>query len=133
MKFYKAAQGKGVKPIFGADLWVAEGTEVYVVTILAMNEVGYFNLIHIISQGFIEGQQLGKPIVQRAWLEAVNEGLIVLLGKHSHIGALLLGSDSSLAIPALNHWLSVFPDRLYLELQRTSAKVMKLLFMRRLI
>jgi DNA polymerase-3 subunit alpha len=122
VKFYKAAQGKGVKPIFGADLWVAEGTEVYVVTILAMNEVGYFNLIHIISQGFIEGQQLGKPIVQRAWLEAVNEGLIVLLGKHSHIGALLLGSDSSLAIPALNHWLSVFPDRLYLELQRTSRQ-----------
>ena len=120
VKFYKAAQGKGVKPIFGADLWVAEGAEVYLVTVLAMNETGYFNLIHIVSKGFIDGQQLGKPIVQRAWLEAVNEGLIVLLGKHSHIGALLLGSDSSLAIPVLNHWLAAFPDRLYLELQRTS-------------
>ncbi len=120
VKFYKAAQSKGVKPIFGADLWVAEGAEVYLVTVLAMNETGYFNLIHIVSKGFIDGQQLGKPIVQRAWLEAVNDGLIVLLGKHSHIGALLLGSDSSLAIPVLNHWLAAFPDRLYLELQRTS-------------
>ncbi len=120
VKFYKAAQSKGVKPIFGADLWVAEGEDIYLVTVLAMNEKGYFNLIQVISRGFIEGQQLGKPIIQRAWLEAANDGLIVLLGKNSHIGALLLGSDSSLAIPALNHWLSVFPERLYLELQRTS-------------
>ena len=121
VKFYKAAQGKGVKPIFGADLWVAEaGGGCYLATALAMNEKGYFNLIDVISRSFIAGQRDGKAIVERAWLDECNDGLIVLLGKHSQIGALLLGADSTLAIPALQNWLQVFPDRLYLELQRTS-------------
>jgi len=121
VKFYKAAQGKGVKPIFGADLWVVEeGGGCYIVTVFAMNEKGYFNLIELISQSFIKGQELGKATVQRAWLSQYNEGLIVLLGKHSQLGALLLGADSTLAVPALQQWLQDFPDRLYLELQRTS-------------
>jgi DNA polymerase-3 subunit alpha len=39
VKFYKAAQGKGVKPIFGADLRVIEeGGGCYIVTVFAMNE-----------------------------------------------------------------------------------------------
>ena len=121
VKFYKAAQAKGVKPIFGADLWVAEDNgQHYIVTALAMNEKGYFNLIEVISQSFIAGQTLGKAVVQRQWLNDNHDGLIVLLGKNSQLGALLLGADSSLAVPALKQWMQVFNDCVYLELQRTS-------------
>ncbi|HNA22360.1 MAG TPA: DNA polymerase III subunit alpha, partial [Agitococcus sp.] len=73
----------------------------------------------VISQSFIQGQQLGKAIVQREWLEQNNAGLIVLLGKQSYVGSLLLGADASSAIPVLQQWQSIFNDRLYLELQRT--------------
>jgi DNA polymerase-3 subunit alpha len=67
VKFYKSAQGKGVKPIFGADLWIQEGDQVFVVTVFAMNDVGYQSLIRVISRSFVEGQRDGKAIVQRAW------------------------------------------------------------------
>jgi DNA polymerase-3 subunit alpha len=74
----------------------------------------------MISQSFIAGQTLGKAVVQRQWLNDNHDGLIVLLGKNSQLGALLLGADSSLAVPALKQWMQVFNDCVYLELQRTS-------------
>jgi DNA polymerase-3 subunit alpha len=52
-------------------------------------------------------------------LEELNAGLILLLGKHSNIGHNLLGSDPTLTVAALQAWMTVFPDRAYLELQRT--------------
>ncbi len=119
VKFYKSAQGKGVKPVFGADLYIQDGDALFIVTVFAMNDEGYQSLIRVISRSFVEGQRDGKAIVQRDWLEALNGGLILLLGKHSNIGQTLLGADDSLATPALQRWMTVFPDRTYLELQRT--------------
>ncbi|HEX4869557.1 MAG TPA: DNA polymerase III subunit alpha, partial [Moraxellaceae bacterium] len=119
VKFYKAAQGKGVKPVFGADLVVLEGEERQDVTVLVMNEQGYRNLIEVISRSYIEGQQLGEALAQRGWLEQHAEGLIVLLGKASDVGRALLGSDPQQAAPLLSRWLDFFPRRCYLELTRT--------------
>ena len=120
VKFYKAAQGKGIKPVFGADLYIQDGDQTYTVTVLAMNDHGYQSLIKVISRSFVEGQRDGKAIVQRPWLEELHTGLILLLGKHSNIGQTLLGADATLSVPALQAWMEVFPDRTYLELQRTS-------------
>ncbi|HEX5361709.1 MAG TPA: DNA polymerase III subunit alpha [Fluviicoccus sp.] len=119
VKFYKSAQGKGIKPVFGADLYIQDGDQPFVVTVFAMNGDGYQSLIRVISRSFVEGQRDGKAIVQRAWLEELNGGLILMLGKHSNIGLTLLGSDPTLSVPALQAWMSIFPDRTYLELQRT--------------
>jgi DNA polymerase-3 subunit alpha len=120
VKFYKAAQGAGIKPIFGADLWMRDGEELFDITLLVMNDTGYKNLIQLLSRSFIAGQEQGKPIAAAAWVREHNAGLILLLGKKSDIGNLLLGADSSLAEIRLREWMQVFPDRVYLELQRTS-------------
>jgi len=98
VKFYKSAQGKGIKPVFGADLVIREGDELGEVTVLVMNETGYSNLIRVISRAYIEGQELGEPQVQRRWLEEGCEGLIVLLGRRSDVGMALLGADAQQAI-----------------------------------
>ncbi|MDF3031481.1 MAG: polymerase subunit alpha [Moraxellaceae bacterium] len=119
VKFYKAAQGKGLKPVFGADLVVCEDDERFDVTVLVMNETGYRNLIQIISRGYIEGQQLGEALAQRAWLTQHGEGLIFLLGKCSDVGRTLLGADAQQARPVLSWWMKSFPQRVYLELTRT--------------
>ena len=43
LNFYKAAQGKGIKADFGADLWVAEDNgNHYFVTVLAMKRKRLF-------------------------------------------------------------------------------------------
>ncbi|MDF2447408.1 MAG: polymerase subunit alpha [Moraxellaceae bacterium] len=119
VKFYKAAQGKGLKPVFGADLVIAEGEERCEVTALVMNEAGYRNLIQVISRSYIEGQQLGEALAQRAWIEQHSEGIILLLGRHSDVGRSLIGADAQLARPCLSRWMQRFPQRVYLELTRT--------------
>ncbi|MES2916981.1 MAG: DNA polymerase III subunit alpha [Pseudomonadota bacterium] len=120
VKFYKAAQGKGIKPVFGVDLVLAEGEERQYVTVLVMNEAGYRNLIQVVSRAYIEGQQLGEALAQRSWLEQQAEGLIVLLGRHSDVGHALLGNDVAQATPLLQRWMSAFSQRCYLEITRTN-------------
>ena len=51
VKFYKAAMGGGIKPICGADIWLASGDEdgpLSRMTLLAMNAVGYRNLTELV-------------------------------------------------------------------------------------
>jgi DNA polymerase-3 subunit alpha len=119
VKFYKAAQGRGVKPVFGADLVFTEGEEHFDVTALVMNEAGYRNLIQIISRGYIEGQELGEALARREWLAQHGDGLIFLLGRSSDIGRALLGADAQQARPRLAEWMRKFPQRVYLEITRT--------------
>ena len=77
VKFYKAAQGAGVKPICGADLQVlspvADGTP-FSVTLLVTDQHGYRNLTRLISRAFPEGQHPGQPFVQRQWRSEAGEG-----------------------------------------------------------
>ena len=122
VKFYKAAQGKGIKPVFGADVVVRDGESLSQVTALVMNDGGYKNLIALISQAFVEGQEQGRPVVQRRWINARHDGLIFLLGRGSDVGLALLGSDASQADRLLRSWLALCPSRVYLELIRTSRE-----------
>ena len=82
IKFYKAAQGAGIKPIIGSDFWVAssdsEGKPT-LLTLFAMNNTGYKNIIELISRGWRQGQQQGVAYVQREWISEFSEGVIALL------------------------------------------------------
>ena len=52
IKFYKAAQGAGLKPIAGSDFLVANADpdgKPTLITLLAMNNKGYKNIIELIS------------------------------------------------------------------------------------
>ncbi|MEZ5528540.1 MAG: DNA polymerase III subunit alpha [Porticoccaceae bacterium] len=122
VKFFKAAQGAGIKPICGSDMQVASAEpdgSPYQVTLLVMNQQGYRNLTRLISRAYQEGQHQGRPFVQRQWIEEAAEGLIVLLGRFSDTGFALQGSKMEQARGMLEAWQAVFPDRCYLELTRT--------------
>ena len=123
IKFYQAAIKVGVKPILGAECWV-ENTQLpeqpFRFVLLCQNQRGYSNLIQLISRSYIEGQQTDKPVLQRSWLSAHSTaGLIVLSGgREGDIGQALLKDKRPLAKQCLEAWLSLFPNRFYLELQR---------------
>ncbi len=119
VKFYKGAQGKGIKPVFGADLVLRDGDARHEITALVMNETGYRNLIAVISRAYVDGQSLGEVLIEREWLEQAGEGLLLLLGKRSDIAAALLGADAQQTKPLLARWMQKFPQRIYLELTRT--------------
>ncbi|MFC2970875.1 DNA polymerase III subunit alpha [Azotobacter bryophylli] len=123
VKFYKTANGAGIKPICGADLWLASREEdgpLSRVTLLVMDAEGYRNLTELVSRGWTEGQHNGLVIIQRDWVKEAADGLILLNGKEGDVGQALLNGDQSQAQALLEEWQAVFPDRLYLEVQRTN-------------
>ncbi len=123
IKFYKAVQGKGIKPIVGSDLWVCDGednSQPALLCVLAINHIGYRHLTQLISRAYQHGQSQGRAIVQRAWLSELNDGLIVLSGgRHGDVGLSLLHGHPEQARELLQCWMRDFPGRFYLEVQRT--------------
>nr|WP_290695879.1 DNA polymerase III subunit alpha [Halomonas sp. UBA3074] len=123
VKFYKAAQGAGLKPIIGSDLWLQnphDESHPYRLTLLAMNDVGYRNLTELISKGWTHGQRQGRAILDKQWVLEQSEGLIALSGaREGEIGRHLLSDHEREARQLLEEWQVAFPDRFYLELVRT--------------
>ena len=126
IKFQKAATGAGIKPIFGSDLLVRDDDDpdqTSVLCLLAQNQTGYRNLTELMSRAYLEGQYLGRAYVKRSWVEEASEGLIALSGgREGDVGQLLLGGKADVAATSLARWLGVFPDRFYIELQRTGRQ-----------
>ncbi|GHE22332.1 DNA polymerase III subunit alpha [Halomonas urumqiensis] len=123
VKFYKGAEGAGLKPIIGSDLWLRnphdEGHP-YRVTLLAMNGEGYRNLTELISRGWMEGQHQGRALLERDWVLGQSDGLIALSGgRDGDIGRHLLSDHPDQARALLDEWNAAFPGRFYLELIRT--------------
>ena len=86
--FYKAAKAAGIKPIMGCEVYVApksrfdreagsQEDRYYHLVLLAENNVGYANLMKIVSKGFVEGFYY-KPRVDLELLEKYHQGLIAL-------------------------------------------------------
>jgi DNA polymerase-3 subunit alpha len=123
VKFYKAAMGAGIKPIFGLDLLLADeqGTDtLFHAILLCQNNIGYRNLTKLVSRAYQQGQVLGLPRVQREWIKEFSDGVIMLSGgRDGDVGQALLSGNQELADKRLQEWLETFPDRYYLELQRT--------------
>src|SRR5690606_16033107 len=95
VKFYKAAQSAGVKPICGSDFQVvspvADGQPSQI-TLLVQNNEGYRNLTRLISKAYLEGQVQGKPMLRREWITQHAAGLIALSGgRRGDVGQALLG------------------------------------------
>ncbi len=121
VKFYKAAQGAGIKPICGSDLTIAgDKTDdpQSQVTLLVRNQTGYQNLTRLISRAYLEGQVHGLPCIRRGWLKELGEGLIALCGHKSDIGVALASNRAPLSQHLLKEWMADFPDSVYLELVR---------------
>ncbi len=123
VKFYKAAQNVGVKPILGADVLVVDesgdGAASQLVLLIADN-TGYKNLTALISKAYREGQRQGIPTIRYSWLESHSDGLIVLSGgRQGDIGTALVSGRRTDADRYLSHLMRLFPKRCYIELQRT--------------
>jgi DNA polymerase-3 subunit alpha len=122
VKFYKAAQEAGIKPILGIDLYLhnpVRPAQPYRLTLLCQNQKGFRNLTRLVSRAYLEGQQHGFPALEKKWLSDFTDGLIALSGcKEGDIGQALLNKNVQQAEQLLSEWQNLFPDRFYLELQR---------------
>ena len=123
VKFYKATQANGIKPIVGADILVADDSPEATATqlvLLVMNQTGYQNLTKLVSKAYLEGQRQAVPVINKSWLAQHTEGLIALSGGcMGDIGIALISGRNNDAEALLREYMGLFQDRFYLELQRT--------------
>ena len=126
VKFYKACQSNGIKPILGSEVIIqddAEETGGSQLVLLICNDIGYKNLTELISRAYQEGQKQGTPTVKLEWLEGHSHGLIALSGgRHGEIGMALISGRKSDAENSLARLMRLFPQRFYIELQRTGRQ-----------
>src|SRR5690606_3244241 len=120
VKFQKAAEAAGVKPVAGADLWIAgDGAPSSRLTLLCLDRGGYLSLSRLISRAFLEGHAGDHVAIRPDWLYRDNAGLVAIAGRDSPLGHALAGGRDEQAARVLDEWIAAFPDRLYLELTRT--------------
>ncbi|MCW8407888.1 DNA polymerase III subunit alpha [Legionella sp. PATHC035] len=123
VKHYKSAVDAGIKPIIGSDLPCHDPEQperVSSLVLLCLNSEGYKNLTCLISKAYQEGQYQGQPRVQNQWIKEYSAGLIALSGgRLGDIGQALLANDIALAKTRALYWQNLFPNRFYLEVQRT--------------
>jgi len=120
VKFYKAAEAAGLKPIIGADIGLADGNEAPSrMTLLCRDRSGYLTLSRLLSRAWMEGHRVDGVAVRPQWLREDNAGLFALAGRHSLAGRLAASNRHELAQAWLADWQGTFGDRLHLELTRT--------------
>ena len=126
VKFYKACLGAGVKPIIGADVWLAapeargpSGHPVlHRLRLLCQNEEGYRNLSSLLTSAYLRGQSGHRVALAWTDFQSLHEGLIVILDdqegplawawEHNH-------DDPGTVLDGLH---ALAGDRLYLEISR---------------
>ena len=123
IKFYKAARGKGVQPILGAEIFL-EGLGVDPlalsrVMVLVQSPKGYLNLSELLARAWTQNLVKNNAVVKLAWLQELSEGLILLSGAQAGpVGQALMQGDTSRAAEIALQLASIFTHRFYLELQR---------------
>jgi len=126
VKFYQAAEAAGIKPIVGADVLLRSPEDpdhISRLVLLCQNHQGYLNLCELLSLGYLKGQHHGVPYVRRDWVTAHADGLIALSGaRDGDIGQAILANHPNRARQLAAAWAKAFPERFYVEIQRTARE-----------
>lgn len=128
VEFYTKAKDYGIKAIIGAEMYVchdlhsknntAEDRRRHTIVLLVKNEIGYKNLLKIISIAQLEGFYY-KARTDKALLRQYSEGLIALSGSlQGEVPSELIYGDYDRAKLAALEYQNIFGvDNFYLEIQ----------------
>ncbi len=126
IEFYKTANANSTKPIIGMEAYVAprghkdkdpaQDRQYYHLTLLAMNNIGYQNLMKLSSLANLDGFYY-RPRIDHKLLERYNQGLIVLSGCiGGEVSDALRQDQYQMAKKTAEWYKTVFGDRYYIEL-----------------
>ena len=134
VKFYKAARGKGIKPIAGCDAWItndADRDKPSRLMLLVKNRKGYLQLCELLAQAWLTNQHRGRAEIRYEWLQKIHDdgeggGLIALSGAHfGDVGIAIDNGNHDLAERCAQRWEEIVPDHFYIEIQRAGQPNME--------
>ncbi len=126
--FYKEAKKQGIKPIIGCEMYIAERTlyekeysydsKRFHVILLAKNNVGYQNLVKLVSISHVDGFYV-KPRIDKNTLRRYSDGLICLSACIAgEIPQAILSNDIENAKLLVREYISIFgKENFFLEMQ----------------
>lgn len=128
LKFYHACREEGIKPIIGFEAYIAKRTltdkeanidnEQNHLILLAKNNVGYKNLIKMVTISHLEGFYY-KPRIDLEVLKKYSDGLICLTAcVNGYISQPLIEGKKNEAENRLKTLLEIYDKNLYIELQK---------------
>jgi len=125
IEFYKAARNAGIKPIIGMEAYIARGSRKdkknqespHHLTLLAINERGFKNLIRLSTEAYLTGFYY-KPRIDKELLQEFSEGLVALSGcLKGEIPSRILIGDFKGAEDVAKKFIDIFGrENFYLEL-----------------
>jgi DNA polymerase-3 subunit alpha len=123
--FYQACLAEGIKPIIGCEIYITKGNRFDKETgynhliLLAENNIGYKNLMKIVSRANLEGYYY-KPRTDVQLLREHHEGLICLSAcVNGYVSEPLLNDMEEEAERRAKELSEIFgPDHFYIELQK---------------
>ena len=123
LEFSIEASKSGVQPIIGSILKLKisskDATYYDQIVLIAKNQIGYKNLLWLVSNSFLQAKDEERHHITWAHLGEHAEGLIALTGGvQGSVGRMLLANDYDQAERLLLELKQVFADRLYVELMR---------------
>jgi len=129
IEFYQKAQQKGIKPIIGCEAYLAPESRFeksshgiqeasFHIVLLAKDEIGYKNLMKLVSIGYREGFYY-RPRIDKEVLAKYNDGLIGLSAcLKGEIPHLILNGETEKAKRTADQYRHIFgKGNFYLELQ----------------
>lgn len=122
IRFYQQAMANGIKPIISSEILLTMPENEGNVVLICRNEIGYKNLIKLVSRAYQEGytSESEPARIDHSWLQEYSEGIIALSGgRYGNIGKALLSGNSGLADTLIERMKSIFGEYFYLEIQRT--------------
>ncbi|MGN6388811.1 MAG: DNA polymerase III subunit alpha, partial [Burkholderiaceae bacterium] len=134
IKFYKAARGKGIKPIAGCDVWITNDDnrdKPSRLLLLVKNRDGYLRLCELLSRAWLINLYRGRAEIRIDWLERMARdgelgGLIALSGAHSgDVGCAIDNGNPDAAKRHAQRWAALFPGSFYIEVQRAGQPNME--------
>ena len=130
LEFSVTASEAGVQPIIGCQISIAHdpaqpGEKPRLpapLVLLAQNEAGYCNLMRLNTHLYIDGAMAGSANLPQVTLDELGrhaEGVICLTGgPEGPLGRFHAGGQHGKARSLLERLARIYPDRLYVELQR---------------
>ncbi len=121
IKFYKAAEAVGIKPLVGADVCLTDGGSEtpWQMTLLCRDHVGYLSLSRLLTRAWMQGHRMDGVAITPEWLREDCQGLFAIAGRRSYAGRLVAGGRHEHAEQHLADLQRSFGENLYLEITRT--------------